>query len=87
MSSTKKSFKRNDEIFAPWKVLKAMVLSAVGGLNYNGIETLQKIECSEKYQRGMLPARSYVQKTAYELHSLGQQLIPFEKKHFEYSEM
>ncbi len=34
-------FKQNREIFSPWKVLKAMGLSAVGGLNYNGIETLR----------------------------------------------
>ncbi len=83
----KKFFKRNREVFAPWKVLKAMDLSAVGGLNYNGIETLRIVECTEKYQRGILPARSSVQKTAYELHSLGQQLIPFEQKASSYGEM
>jgi hypothetical protein len=64
-----------------------MDLSAVGGLNYNGIETLLKVECTEKYQRGILPARSSVQKTAYELHLLGQQRIPFERKASSYGEM
>jgi hypothetical protein len=42
-------FKKNREDFAPWKVLKMMDLSAVARLNYNGIEMLRKVECTEKY--------------------------------------
>jgi hypothetical protein len=37
-------FKRNCEMFAPWKVLRAIDLSSVGELNDNGTETLQRIE-------------------------------------------
>jgi len=33
-------FKQMREMFAPWCVLRAIDLSSVGGLNYNGIETL-----------------------------------------------
>lgn len=49
MQSVKKYyFKEQRELFAPWKVLRSIDLSAVGGLNYNGIEVLQSIECVEK---------------------------------------
>ncbi len=80
-------FQKNRAVFAPWKVLKAMDLSAVSGFNYNGVETLRKVECTEKYQRGILPARSSVQKAAYELHSVAQRHIPFERKQSAYGEM
>jgi hypothetical protein len=33
-------FKQMHEMFALWRVLRAIDLSSVGGLNYNGIETL-----------------------------------------------
>lgn len=61
-------FKQMREMFAPWHVLQAIDLSSVGGLNYNCIETLLQMECVEKYQRGVLPSRTSVQKAAYELH-------------------
>jgi hypothetical protein len=80
-------FKQNREMFAPWKVLRAIDLSAVGGLNYNGIETLRKIECVEKYQRVVLPSRTSVQKATYELHQIGQGLVPFSRKESQHSEM
>ena len=61
-------FKQMREMFAPWCVLRAIDLSSLGGLNYNCIETLLQMECVEKYQRGVLPSRTSVQKAAYELH-------------------
>jgi hypothetical protein len=57
--------------FAPWRVLRAIDLSSVGGLNFNGIETLRTVEELEPYQRGILPSRSNIQKASYELHELG----------------
>ncbi len=80
-------FKEQRELFAPWKVLRAIDLSAVGGLNYNGIETLRSIECVEKYQRGILPARTSVQRASCQLHEIGQKLIPFERKQSDFGEM
>jgi len=37
----KYSFKEQRQVFAPWKVLRAINTSSVGGLNYNGLETLR----------------------------------------------
>jgi hypothetical protein len=80
-------FKDMRNKFAPWKVLKAIDLSSVGGLNYNGIETLRQVEELTKYERGVLPSRSSVQRIAYELHELGQRHIPFHKKRSDLGEM
>ena len=60
---------------------------AVGGLNYNGLETLQSCEDLDRYQRGILPLRSSVQKASYELHEVGQHTIPFHKKPSNMGEM
>jgi hypothetical protein len=68
-------------------VLRAIDLSSVGGLNYDGLETLQGVEELEKYERGVLPSRSSVQRAAYELHDIGQNVIPFHKKNSELGEM
>jgi hypothetical protein len=73
-------FCEHQSLFAAWKVLRAIDTLAVGGLNHNGIETLQTVEKLKKYERGVLPSRSSVQRCAYELNEVGQQLIPFEKK-------
>jgi hypothetical protein len=74
-------------VFAPWKVLRAIDTSSVGGLNYNGLETLRGCEELHRYQRGLLPSRSSVQRAAYELHCVGQNLIPFIKKHSDIGEI
>ncbi len=73
-------FKQNCEMFAPWKVLRAIDLSAVGGLNYNGNETLQRIECVEKYQRGVLPSRTSVQKLTKSSVKLDKALFLFQRR-------
>ncbi len=44
--------------FSNWWVLRAIDLSPVSGLNYNGIETLGKVEELENYERGILPSGS-----------------------------
>lgn len=49
-------FKENRELFAPWKGLRAIDTSSVGGLNYNGLETLRTCEALARYQRGILPS-------------------------------
>jgi hypothetical protein len=67
------------QIFAPWKILRAIDVSAVGGLNYNGVETLRSVEDLAEYQRGLLPSRSQIQRAAYELHNVAQDTIPFAK--------
>jgi hypothetical protein len=80
-------FKHTWEMFAPWKVLRAIDLSSVGELNYNGVKTLRRIECIEKNQERILPAWATVQKAAYELNHLGQGIILFEKKESQFGEM
>ncbi len=80
-------FKEQRSLFAAWRVLRAIDLSAVGGLNYNRLETLRGVEDLEKYQRGVLPSRSSVQRAAYELHNIGQNIIPFERKECNMGEM
>jgi hypothetical protein len=80
-------FAEQRERFAQWKVLKAIDLSSVGGLNYNGIEALRTVEGLDLYQRGVLPSRSQIQRASYELHDIGQTMIPFCKKESQYGEM
>jgi hypothetical protein len=80
-------FQEQRNVFAPWKVLRAIDLSSVGGLNYNGLETLRNVEELERYQCGILPSRSTVQKVLYELHDIGQRVIPFERKQCSIGEM
>jgi hypothetical protein len=70
-------FEEHCSMFASLRVLRAIDLSPVGGLNFNGVESLRNVEELELYQRGILPARSSIQKASYELYDLGQQRIPF----------
>jgi hypothetical protein len=55
-------------------------MSVVGGLNYNGIKTLQSVEQLNPFERGLLPSRTQIQRAAYELLNVAQRHIPFEKK-------
>jgi hypothetical protein len=43
------SFNEQRSVFAPWKVLRAIDLSSVGGLKYNGLETLRNVEPLSRY--------------------------------------
>jgi hypothetical protein len=69
---TKDILKGHQQVFAPFKVLSAIDTSYVGGITYNGLETLNGCEELDRYQRGLLPSRSLVQKAAYELHGVGK---------------
>jgi hypothetical protein len=80
-------FEEHRSTFASWRVLRAIDLSPVGGLNFNGVETLRNVEELELYQRGILPARSSIQKASYELYDLGQQHIPFHWKQCDLGEV
>jgi hypothetical protein len=75
------------QVFLPWKILHAIDLSIAGSLNYNGVGTLRSVEELERYQRGILPLRSQIQRASYELHNIAQGIIPFEKKESELGEM
>jgi len=66
--------------FSNWRVLRAIDLSPVSGLNYNGVEILRSVEELGKYERGVLPSRSSIQKCSAELYQMGQELIPFHRK-------
>jgi len=66
--------------FSAWKILEAIDLSIGGCLNYNGVEVLRSVEGLARYERGILPSRATIQQCAYELHSVGQDLIPFQRK-------
>jgi len=80
-------FNEQRSVFAPWKVLRAIDLSSMRGLTYNGLETLWNVEPLSRYQRGVLPSRSSVQRVAYELHGVGQQHIPFHRQQSQLGEM
>ena len=56
-------------------------------LNFNGVETLRKVEELEAYQWGVLPSRSSIQKASYELHELGQNHIPFHRRQCDLGEV
>jgi hypothetical protein len=49
-------------------------------LNYSGADALLSVEGLERYQRGILPSRSSIQRASYDLNDFGQDLIPFEMK-------
>jgi len=68
-------------------VLRVIDLSSVGGLNFNGIETLQMVEELEPYQWGILPSQSNIQNTSHELREFGQQHIPFHQNQFNLGEV
>ncbi len=56
-------------------------------LNFNGVETLRKVEELEAYQRGVLPSCSSIQKAFSELHELGQIHIPFHRRQCDLGEV
>ena len=58
-------------MFAPRKVLRAIDTSSVGGLNYNGLETLRGCEELERYERGILPSETQ----GVEFDATDQQII------------
>jgi hypothetical protein len=39
-------------IFLLWKVLRSLGMAINGGINYNGLEALQKVEGLEPYEQG-----------------------------------
>jgi len=69
-----------EEIYKPWKILKAMDMSPKGSLNYRGIETLRHVECLQKYERGFLPSSSSVQEKAQRMYEVGQELCPIKQE-------
>ncbi len=50
-----------------------------GGINYTGLEALRKIEDLEEFERGFLPSRAAVQRSAALLHDFGQTIVPLKK--------
>jgi hypothetical protein len=74
-------------LFVPWKVLQSLDLAINGGINYNGLESLRKLEGLHAYEQGCLPSRSSVQRCAAMLHELGQHYIPFQKVESQLGEM
>jgi hypothetical protein len=74
-------------LFLPWKVLQSLDLAINGGINYNGLESLRKLEGLRSYEQGCLPSRMSVQRCASSLHDLGQEIIPFHKVECELGEM
>jgi len=73
-------FEDHRSMFAPWRVIRAIDLSSIGRLNFNGIETHQMVEELQPYKPGILSSWSNIQKASYELHELGHQYIPFHSK-------
>jgi hypothetical protein len=76
-----------DQSFTPWRGLRALDLSSVGTLNFNGIETLQMMEELEPYQWSILPSQSNIQKASHELREFEQQHIPFHQNQFNLGEV
>jgi hypothetical protein len=74
-------------IFLPWKILQAIDLTISGSLNFNGVEVMRSVENLGRYERGILPSRSQIQRASYELHRIGQEIIPFERRESELGEM
>jgi hypothetical protein len=67
-------------MFASWQVLTVKDLSPAGGLNYNVIKVLRKVEDQGNYQRDILPSQASIQKSSYKLYEVRQELIPFHCK-------
>jgi len=73
--------------YSAWRLLRAIDLSPVGGLNFNGIEALHSMEKFGSYERGLLPSHSTIQRASQEMYQLGQQHIPFSRQQFELGEV
>lgn len=84
---TKYHLKEQRRVFLPWKLLRAMDLCLSGSLNYKGVELLRSVEGLGRYQRGIIPSRSQIQRASYELNDFAQEHIPFEKKESNIGEM
>jgi hypothetical protein len=74
-----KKWLRNN-IFLPWKVLKAMDLAG-GSCNYKEIEVLRSLETGGKrYFRGsVLPSTAEIKRAAKKLESKADELVPFQE--------
>jgi len=79
-------FSEKKRVFLPWKILRAIDLCMAGSLNYSGVEALRSVEGLGRYERGILPSRSQIQRVAYQLHEVGQHHIPFSKQDSEVGE-
>jgi hypothetical protein len=48
---------------------------------------LRGVDDLQEYQKGVLLCRSQIQRASYELHTVGQQHVPFEKKQSAHDEV
>lgn len=76
-----------NEVYKPWKILKAMDLAPKGSLNYRGIETLRRAEGLQKWELGFLPSRSNLQEKARRMYEVGQTVCPIKHTPSELGEM
>ena len=68
-----------EEVYKPWKILKAMDMAPKGSLNYRGIETLRLVELLQKWERGFLPSSTAIQDKAHKMFEVGQTVCPIKQ--------
>jgi hypothetical protein len=68
-----------EEVYKPWKILKAMDMAPKGSLNYRGIETLRLVESLQKWERGFLPSSTAIQDKANKMFEVDQTVCPIKQ--------
>jgi hypothetical protein len=63
-------------VFDPWKILKAMDVSGFN-LSLAGVEVLRRVDASGKYERGIIPSKSTLLRSARMVEAAADSHCPF----------
>jgi hypothetical protein len=63
-------------VFAPWKILKAMDLAGFN-LSLAGLEVLRRVDVAGKYMRGIIPSKSTILRSARKVEAAAAAFCPF----------
>ncbi|KAI2506034.1 hypothetical protein MHU86_8355 [Fragilaria crotonensis] len=63
-------------VFNPWKILKAMDISGFN-LSLAGIDVLRRVDASERYERGIIPSKSTILRSARMVEAAADSFCPF----------
>ena len=70
-----RDYLRNN-VFAPWKILKAMDLAGFS-LSLAGLEVLRRVDVAGKYMHGIIPSKSTILRSARKVEAAAAAFCPF----------
>jgi hypothetical protein len=65
-----------NEVFTPWRILKAMDLAGFN-LSLAGLEVLRQVDVEGKYSRGLIPSKSTILRSARKVEAMANECCPF----------